>query len=138
MKTISLELAKELQQICKEKNITMPESELVWMPYKDIVVGRKGTHRHYFNPAFISENYRDLIKDDWHKAYTLDELLEWLPREIMIGRWSCGMTVASHWDNKTWIAGYEYNSKFWLNDTDPNPTNSCAKLLIWLLKEGLI
>lgn len=138
MKTIDLDLAEELQSLCKEKNITMPESELVWMPYKDIVVGRKGTHRHYFNPAFISENYRDLIKDDWHKAYTLDELLEWMPREIMIGRWSCGMTVASHLDNKTWIAGYEYNSKFWLNDTDPNPTNACAKLLIWLIKKNLL
>lgn len=132
MKTISLELAKELQQICKEKNITMPESELVWMPYKDIVVGRKGTHRHYFNPAFISENYRDLIKDDWHKAYTLDELLEWLPKKIKVD-YRFHLTTTSF---NQYMVYYDKHTN--TIEQDPNPTNACAKLLIWLLKEGLI
>lgn len=148
MKTIDLELAKELQQICKEKGITMPESELVWMPYKDIVVGRKGTHRHYFNPAFISENYRDIIKDDWHKAYTLDELLEWLPHRIKheehkkyyfleMAKYNNGYNfIYQVFDSYMDDTYYEFHKLQECGDT--NPANAACKLLIWLIKEGLI
>jgi hypothetical protein len=134
MKTIDLDLAEELQSLCKEKNITMPESELVWMPYKDIVVGRKGTHRHYFNPAFISENYRDLIKDDWHKAYTLDELMEWLPLSIYTERLRL-LNLDKGNDGYGIGYGYEFDSGVFVEE---NPANAACKLLIWLIKEGLI
>lgn len=132
MKTISLELARELQSVCKEKNITMYKSDNAWVKYAD------ERYIEYNEPFVIQHAVVDEDYEYLAPAFLLCELMEWLPREIMAGRWSCGMTVASHWDNKTWIAGYEYNSKFWLNDTDPNPANAACKLLIYLIKKGLI
>jgi hypothetical protein len=119
MKTIDLELAKELQQICKEKGIELPESYFGWY-YQEItetyiVMTGHGTLSEYIAPD-----------------YTLDELLEWLFAKANY------ISIKSDISpKKGWTAWCEV--KGWMvYQEDPNPTNACAKLLIYLIKKGLI
>jgi len=120
MTTLSLELAKELQQICKEKNIPMPESRFYW-------------HYNAFCHYVVVENCSPFPKS--LPAYTLDELLEWLPEYIYEGL-TYELLRFKKKENG-YDAYYEYNSQFNCY-SDPNPCDACGKLLIWLLKEGLI
>lgn len=132
MKTIDLDLAKELQSVCKEKNITMP--------------------RAFFYHYKTSTGYEvSCMRDEWEAispAYTLDELLEWLPHRI------------KHEEHKKYyfleMAKYNNGYNFiyqvfdsYMDDTyyefhklqeygDSNPANAACKLLIWLIKENLL
>jgi ABC-type glycerol-3-phosphate transport system substrate-binding protein len=137
MKTIDLELAKELQSLCKEKNLTMPDGYNWWIKNK----GNKDIYTfpvQYIHPAECLEILAP--------AYTLDEILEWLPKYIQIDdddendfdvyyrglNWSI--------DPDGWIAEYQaymYHSKSYCAEFDPNPANAACKLLIYLIKEGL-
>jgi hypothetical protein len=144
MTTIDLELAKELQSVCNEKGIKMPNSEDVWAkkryhtsPY--IIYGEEGVYPKCL--IHTTDAYAILAP-----AYTLDEILEWLPKYIQIDdddendfdvyyrglNWSI--------DPDGWIAEYQaymYHSKSYCAEFDPNPANAACKLLIYLIKEGL-
>lgn len=173
MKTISLEFAKELQQICKEKGITMPESFQAWRMNSNVYMSGKREYFLYLNFAY---QHPELTPPEPEKvdgikiirAYTLDELLEWLPDEIVRKEY-----VTSYYDepermelrdisyelilhkkeDNLYRAIYtqslnEYDED--LNDDeaeeqgflklfdDTNPANAACKLLIWLIKKGLI
>ncbi len=134
MTTIDLELAKELQSVCKEKGITMPES--YFSHYED--------NSGYSYITLEREKVRDRFVAP---AYTLDELLEWLPKTIIGGlhfpktgvrefRWklSPNMKHPETYD----IGYYEYDGYRTIIVDTPNPANAACKLLIWLIKEGLI
>jgi hypothetical protein len=120
MKTISLELAQELQQICKEKGIELPESEFTYVDCFSLGAGRKETCN--------LNCYDTILAPD----YTLDELMEWLFAKTNY------ISIKSDISpKKGWTAWCEV--KGWMvYQEDPNPTNACAKLLIYLIKKGLI
>ncbi len=130
MTTLSLELAKELQEVCESKGITMPESEFNW---------KQDSKR----KSYVT-NWDNLLKDlVIAPAYTLDELLEWLPGRIEIrNNTYINDFYKQDWDKDVPVmynALYATISDVVLMDfTDPNPCDACGKLLIWLIKENLL
>lgn len=122
MTTISLELAKELQEVCKEKGKKLWKSEFYWKREygsincwtDNIPYNQKG------KVVFIAP------------AYTLDELLEWLFAKTKY------ISIRSDISpKKGWTAWCE--KKGWMiYQEDTNPANAACKLLIWLIKNGLI
>lgn len=125
MKTIDLEYAKELQQICKEKGIELPESYFGWY-YQEItetyiVMTGHGTLSEYIAPA-----------------YTLDELLGILslypPYEVDL---SYQHTDGNGVVCKDWTAWFEIHGIDYCK-SDSNPANAACKLLIHLIKKGWI
>ena len=134
MTTLSLELSKELQSVCKEKNIEMHESYLYW--WKDCQEAHKG-----FPPVFeISHEQPDHGWQPIAPACTLCELLAWLPSK-MKDRYATYILQVTKIDD-----GYDvgYNKDYadspaFATYCDlTNPCDACGKLLIWLIKEGLI
>jgi hypothetical protein len=119
MKTISLELARELKSVCKEKNVTMPESYHSWYEY------RKGVYclRNTDNGKTV---YKYLAP-----TYTLDELLEILPKSIK-NKYRLCLTTNNY---KEYMIYYEKHTNAIRYGT--NPANAACKLLIWLIKEEL-
>jgi hypothetical protein len=122
MTTIDLELAKELKEICKEKGIELPESELIWY--------RSANGDIY--ATWFKSKYNVLAP-----AYTLDELLGILslypPYEVDL---SYQHTDGNGVVCKDWTALFEIHGIDYC-ESDPNPANAACKLLIWLIKEGL-
>lgn len=125
MKTIDLSNAKELQSVCAEKDITMPESE-----FKH---SRCGGSYYVFSTSSTQRHDEDIAP-----AYTLDELLSWLslqpPSEVTLSY--------QHIDNdglvcKDWTAWFEIHGIDYCK-SDPNPVNAACKLLIWLIKKRMI
>ena len=136
MTTLSLELSKELQSVCKEKNIEMHESYFYW--WKDCQEAHKGNP-----PVFeISHEQPDHGWQPIAPAYTLDELLEWLPNKIEKGTATYFKTLMHNY-NKEYLAYYDDGNCGWIPSSsffqfDPNPCDACGKLLIWLVKEGYV
>ena len=155
MTTISLELAKELQSICKEKGIELPDHYWGWF-YQEI------TETNVLLPMFSNT-----LSEYLAPAYTLDELLEWLPELITRKEWfsyyddptdeterEVYYDFILHKKDKdiyraiyTWsLNDYdedtndeEYGNKEYLKFfDDSNSANAACKLLIWLIKNGLI
>lgn len=137
MKTISLELAKELQQICKEKNITMPESFHAWRMDSNVYMSGK---REYFLYQNFAYHHPELTPPEPEKvdgikiirAYTLDEIMEWLPHRIKVD-YGFHLTTTSF---NQYMVYYDKHTN--TIEQDPNPANAACKLLIYLIKEGLI
>lgn len=129
MKTIDLNLAQELQSVCKEKNVTMPESYFCYFESMQTHAVKIGIAKSKMFPIA--------------PAFTLDELLEILPRVIQKNGNFYEQTLQFSRTLNTYRANYdcEYDDiVLLLTDScwHPNPANACAKLLIWLIKEGLI
>lgn len=140
MTTISLELAQELQQICKEKGITMPESFHAWRMDSNVYMSGK---REYFLYQNFAYHHPELTPPEPEKvdgikiirAYTLDEILNILPEYIFPDN-QYEFLVFKKAEN-CYKAYYEYHSQFNCY-SDTNPANAACKLLIHLIKEGLI
>jgi hypothetical protein len=154
MTTISLELAKELQQICKEKGITMPESFHAWRMDSNVYMSGK---REYFLYQNFAYHHPELTPPEPEKvdgikiirAYTLDELLEILPKKITVNKFLyCpvlqvypALYIVVYQTIETHNAVKKGESPFYPKEAigqDSNPANAACKLLIYLLKEGLI
>lgn len=127
MKVCDLETAQELDKLCKDKGIEMPESAFYWrrpsvvLPH-ELKYGKPNAHN------------LDVIP-----AYTLDEVLEWLPTVIFGDKGS-----AYHW--KQTIQGFKY-VKISGNGPDTlkgsihgiyHPATAACMLAIWLIKEGYL
>ena len=126
MTTLSLELSKELQSVCKEKHIEMPESYLSYF-YQEITesVVRMATH-------IIT------LSEYLAPAYTLDELLEWLPKHIEQDGRVYEKTLLFSYIQNQYEASYLHGMHLMVYHYDPNPCDACGKLLIWLIKENLL
>lgn len=120
MTTIDLELAQELQSVCKEKGIELPESEFTYVDCFSLGAGRKET---------CNLNCYDTILAP---AYTLDELLEILPKSIK-NKYRLCLTTNNY---KEYMIYYEKHTNAIRYGT--NPANAACKLLIWLIKEALL
>ena len=133
MKTLSLPLAKELTELCKSKGITMPESYWAWV---------KGDRRALLvpwnNPAI---DYKEVIAN----AYTLDELMDWLPTSVYklfpSGKGVVSLLVLNKADDG-YGALYEFPRDSYYEAlaefTEDNPCDAVGKLLMRCIKEGYV
>jgi len=126
MKTLSLELSKELTELCKSKGIAMPDS--------------------YFNFLIEGES-----EDASFPEYSLDELLDWLPEKSNYNsNEDIGIMTVSTRGKRfkekgiTWFCGYYVEKStpeqsYWSYCTfDNEPVNAAGQLLINLIKEGYL
>lgn len=131
MKTLSLELAKKLQEACKNKGVQLPES--------------------YFSYAFWIPGQTTTIRCTWQTessnwklvayAYTLDELLEILPATIQADNEEHTVYFKSViWglNPDQWYVGYIYLDEYYKWFADTNPCDAAGKLLIWCIQEGYL
>jgi hypothetical protein len=148
MKTLLLELSKELTELCEEKGIKIKDSALHHVPY----VGRD---RGIWYSIMLLDYY-DLPTypyfpegESSYPAYTLDELMEWLPEK---SNYNSGedigiITISTRgisFKEKgiTWFCGYyveksTLEESYWSYCTyDNEPVNAAGQLLINLIKEG--
>jgi hypothetical protein len=132
MKTIDLELAKELQSVCKEKGIELRKSRFMWFNRF-----KKGGHIEYDR----EEEY--YIHDDWllsapvAPAYTLDELLGWLPKEIII-KSNLIAELRIGYRKNVFGCWYEYAENDRTILYSGEIVDSLCRLLIWTIKEGYL
>jgi len=152
MKTLSLELSKELTELCKSKGIAMPESYMGWFHNtsyeKDDII----------KEFYLDVRYKviDMAVQFSHffvaPAYTLDEIMDWLPAEIKyqednnVFNYKLSMNT---FDSNTGERYYqpEY-ACIWggvVESTLPNlpivkdnPCDAVGKLLMWVIKEGYL
>jgi hypothetical protein len=131
MKTIDLELAKELQSVCKEKGITMPESEF---QFGEDRFGL-GVHRDY---VLLKSPIRN-PQEGWlvYPAYTLDELLGWLPKEI-ITKSNLIAELRIGYRKNVFGCWYEYADNDRTILYSGEIVDSLCRLLIWTIKEGYL
>lgn len=140
MKTLSLELAKELQEACKNKGVQLPES---YFSYAFWIPGQTTTLRCTWQTE--SSNWKLVAY-----AYTLDELLLILPRYC---RYNTGNDISEltlkkrhDYHDDVWFCGYlvdkaysDLEQSYWSFCLfDPNPANAAGKLLIWCIQEGYL
>ena len=124
MTTISLELAKNLQSVCKEKGITMPESELKH--------SRCGGSYYVFSTSSTQRPDEDIAP-----AYTLDELLGWLPKEI-ITKSNLIAELRIGYRKNVFGCWYEYAENDRTILYSGEIVDSLCRLLIWTIKEGYL
>lgn len=124
MTTLSLDLAKELQSVCKEKNITMPPA----YNFQSFIMGGL---KHSVSSSGLTT----------HKInfYTLDELLLWLPNKMQdkYGDYVLQVTKIDGGYDVGYNKDYA-NTPSFATEWDPNPCNAAGKLLIYLIQEGII
>ena len=121
-KVISLESAKRLDELCKEKGITLPESEYVWLIYENgyqprllFRVGAKLTIKGGTKGKIVS-------------AHDVAELGEILHDEIGETRpCNAGWEVSTPVDRTDHRSSLKYSS-------EKNEAEARVKMLIWLIK----
>ena len=127
MTTTSLELAKELSEVCKENGIKLPVGQFSYFKWNYPTQEDPKIIEMLPSSKDSSPNWLFLAP-----AYTLDELLEWLFAKTNY------ISIKSDISpKKGWTAWCEV--KGWMvYQEDLNPANAACKLLIWLIKEVLL
>ena len=152
MKTIDIEKAKELYDLCKEKNITMPESYHAWRMDSNVYMSGKREYFLYLNFAYHHPELEppgpekvDGIKII--QAYTLDELMIWLPGSIERKDKATSNFKVFHIslqrDGKYFHVRYERYSSSGSLDYEgscqsENPADAACEMLINLIKKGYL
>ncbi len=128
MQLLSFELAKELHDLCEQKKINMPQSTYFYFGRGK----RCGELCQY--------EWTECIGDIEIKAYSLDEIINWLPKYLTypndwggsdkasLGMGTCGDNYQDYL--------FCYIGLFGLLRADHNPCDAACKLLIQLIKEG--
>jgi hypothetical protein len=152
--TTSFELSKQLFEVAKSKRVELPDSMHIWELDPDfslpelwfkttsnfyIEMGEMGGKPSiYSQESFFSEAY-----GEFYKSYTTDELLAWLPH--FIKKDGCFyFLILEKIDSDNYTTNYNsatptikklVHIKHNLSDT---PSNTLAKLAIYLLKNNLL
>ena len=143
MKTISLENAKKLHEITKERGVKLPDSEYFvfddgdfgnkkhWEE-NDWKYGKCRTIKFYDEDENKFDEEANLIET--YKAFLTDELLEWLSTEISIRKDTNGkFNVITYF--------YRDNSckdRDWYYHEADTPADALCLLAIELIKKGII
>ena len=122
-----LELCQELDRLCKEKNITLPETEYIWLKWK-----------HHEEPWLLSKSEEAFYQEQGAKkpewtipAPLVSELGEWLPWSIDTG--------CVNFDNcPSWHRVTYYRGEHYLEQTASTEANARQKMLNYLIAEGII
>lgn len=113
-KYISLELAKEIAEVAKDKGVELPKSQYIW-----------NTHEVGSEQPFLEEYRGD--RNGEIEAYDCQELGEILPRPIYIdsqrkGLWNLAVRIKDEWEKEQGM-------------TEPEVR---GKMLLYLLKNDLL
>jgi hypothetical protein len=131
MKTLSLELSRELTELCKSKGITMPESYFCYFESMQTHAVKIGLAKNKMFPIA--------------PAYTLDELMDWLPSSVYklypSGKGVVSLLILNKADDG-YGALYEFPRDSYYEAlaefTEDNPCDAVGKLLMWCIKEGYL
>ena len=121
----SLELCQELDRLCKENNITLPETEFYWK------VGKASGHANLTTDKPDLENWTKTDDGfDWYHAPLVSEQGEWLKKTdwgvpYTSADWNMWEVRAPHHSGKQYIQG----------DTE---ANTRQKMINYLIAEGII
>ena len=136
--TPSLELCQELDRLCKEKNITLPETEFYWK------VGKASGHANLTTDKPDLENWTKTDDGfDWYHAPLVSEQGECLPQRIAKNKgqqiWALQCFKKMHNGKEEWFTRYEnVEGTGFLNMQDPTEANARQKMLNYLIAEGII
>ena len=136
--TPSLELCQEFDRLCKEKNITIPETEFYWK------VGKASGHANLTTDKPDLENWTKTDNGfDWYHAPLVSELGELLPQRIAKNKgqqvWALQCFKKMHNGKEEWFTRYEnVEGTGFLNMQDPTEANARMKCLNYLIAEGII
>ena len=122
-----LEQCQELDRLCKEKNITLPETEYIWLKWK-----------HHEEPWLLSKSEEAFYQEQGAKkpewtipAPLVSELGEWLPWSIDTG--------CVNFDNcPSWHRVTYYRGEHYLEQTASTEANARQKMLNYLIVERII
>jgi len=118
-----LELCQTLDTLCKEKNITLPETEFYYKRFSP----------HSKNYDLCDDGDEQCIHSDNKKipAPLVSELGEWLPWSIDTG--------CVNFDNcPSWHRVTYYRGEHYLEQTASTEANARQKMINYLIAEGII
>lgn len=112
MSQMSFETAEAIFNIAKEKMVKLPETMI---------------------------QYPNLLNDELYNIYTIEDLMEILPREIE----GCSAPFAFIivWESNEFCVGYRdlnnnYDFFYKWSENDESLTEALGKLLVWCIEEG--
>ena len=129
-----LELCQELDRLCKEKNITLPETEYIWLKWK-----------HHEEPWLLSKSEEAFYQEQGAKkpewtipAPLASEQGECLPVSVQIswhkeGEWVCETFGARAWYEDG--GNYPPKAPSFKSNTE---ANARQKMINHLIAEGII
>ena len=127
----NLELCQEFDRLCKEKNITLPETEFYWK------VGKASGHANLTTDKPDLENWTKTDDGfDWYHAPLVSEQGEWLPPAIKVKDALAYLKYVPHSDKQTDVI---YSKVGWFHqESDYKEANARQKMINYLLAEGII
>jgi len=149
MNTLSLETAKKVSELAKEKNIKLPRSE--FYTCNDDTACKKYSFAETFNEMMkVNGKFSEKEFDNnFTPAYTTDEIFEILPEipyrtyDDYIGKRSPILEKLSKYNDKKYMAMYEITRE--INDKEiteickaDTPSEALGKLLLWVLENDYI
>ena len=133
-----LELCQAFDTLCKEKNITIPETEHVWVLSAPFFDGNHSERDIVMNP----NEYQELIENVGENVYDIlpaplvSELGERLPPAIKVKDALAYLKYVPHSDKQTDVI---YSKVGWFHqESDHKEANARIKMLNYLLAEGII
>jgi len=131
----NLELCQEFDRLCKEKNITIPETEYFLGRHS----GMDGTWSDYY----LYSEKDNHCPDEQIPAPLVSEQGEWLPQRIAKNKgqqvWALQCFKKMHNGKEEWFTRYEnVEGTGFLNMQDPTEANARQKLINYLIAEGII
>jgi len=129
--TPSLELCQELDRLCKEKNITLPETEFYWK------VGKASGHANLTTDKPDLENWTKTDDGfDWYHAPLVSEQGEWFPEYLMI-RGKRYLPKQQQVGVRRYYS-YEYDEFNLIIQGGKGEPNARQKMINYLIAEGII
>ena len=133
----NLELCQELDRLCKEKNITLPETEFYWV---------EATISGEWYLASNADNHYSPATKGFFPAPLVSEQGEWLPNELggdYGGVLTCTVTNNEAWDVTYWSFFREKEASQMKNAEtfqflSSTEANARQKMLNYLIAEGII
>jgi len=136
--TPSLELCQELDQLCKEKGIEVPETEFIWM--NQPIYDHMGRHHGASAFQIVYTRGRELLGCNNKKfpAPLVSEQGEWLPYSIS-GKNRDGYYLVCDKAKEDWHVGYDdIQGNTYTQQTADTEANARQKMLNYLIAEGII
>ena len=123
----NLELCQELDRLCKEKNITLPETEFYWV---------EATISGEWYLASNADNHYSPATKGFFPAPLVSKQGEWLPPAIKVKDALAYLKYVPHSDKQTDVI---YSKVGWFHqESDHKEANARQKMINYLIAKGII